>query len=83
MEVPDRFEFLQLIEQQPPSSLLFMHIYADGNEQSQRLNEALLELAGRLCDSSSSKSNPIAKFYKVQTKVLGTSQKFVSNRNFY
>ena len=65
MEIPDRFEFLQLIEQQPRECLLFMHIYADGNDQSERLNEALLELAGRV------ESGKTAKFYKIPNQSVG------------
>lgn len=81
LEVPDRFEFLQLIEQQPPNCLLFFHIYADGNEHSERLNEALLELAGHFGgnDRKGNGTKANAKFYKVQTKVLGTTNKFVSS----
>jgi len=75
MEVPSRFEFLSLIENESrDGTLLFIHIYSDGLEQSMQLNEALLEIAGILCEERRQMSR--ARFYKVQTKVLGTSQKF-------
>ncbi|KAL3086640.1 hypothetical protein niasHT_037766 [Heterodera trifolii] len=53
LEVPSRLDFLSLIENDScNSSLLFIHIYSDGHEQSNQLNEALLELAGRAGESA-------------------------------
>ncbi|KAL3114231.1 hypothetical protein niasHT_014075 [Heterodera trifolii] len=78
VEVPSRLDFLSLIENESCNgALLFIHIYSDGHEQSNQLNDALLELAGRL--GGAARPTKAVKFYKVQAKVLGTSENFTLN----
>uniref|UniRef100_A0A183BJK5 Phosducin domain-containing protein n=1 Tax=Globodera pallida TaxID=36090 RepID=A0A183BJK5_GLOPA len=67
LEVPSRLEFLSLIENESCHGALLC-------EQSDQLNDALLELAGRLGSRPAT-----ARFYKVQARVLGTSENFVLN----
>ncbi|KAL7072119.1 hypothetical protein ACQ4LE_008342 [Meloidogyne hapla] len=70
LKISDRFEFLDLIEQQSPDNYLFILIHLDGNERCEHLNSALLELSGILNNQEK------MKFYKIESIVLGTSNKF-------
>uniref|UniRef100_A0A915ESY5 GATOR complex protein NPRL3 n=1 Tax=Ditylenchus dipsaci TaxID=166011 RepID=A0A915ESY5_9BILA len=70
LEIPDAEEFLSVIENNKSSSYLFIHIYRDGLDSCNTLNEALLELTSKF---------PRAKFFKVQAHLLGTSGFFTSN----
>lgn len=71
-EIPNSNEFLSVIENNN-NYYVFVHIYRDGMEAVQTLNDALLELAAKFDDR--------AKFFKVQSTILGTSGMFVSNFN--
>lgn len=68
IEIPDSNGFLSVIENNS-NCYVFVHIYRDGLEVSGTLNDALLQLAVRFEER--------AKFYKVQSNILGTSGMFV------
>uniref|UniRef100_A0A914L8J1 Phosducin thioredoxin-like domain-containing protein n=1 Tax=Meloidogyne incognita TaxID=6306 RepID=A0A914L8J1_MELIC len=70
VKISDRFEFLNLIEQQSPDVFLFILIHLEGNERCEHLNFALLELSGI------SNNQEKMKFYKIESIVLGTTNKF-------
>ncbi|CAK5050305.1 unnamed protein product [Meloidogyne enterolobii] len=70
VKISDRFEFLNLIEQQSPDIFLFILIHLEGNERCEHLNFALLELSGILNNQEK------MKFYKIESIVLGTTNKF-------
>uniref|UniRef100_A0A7E4UPZ9 Phosducin domain-containing protein n=1 Tax=Panagrellus redivivus TaxID=6233 RepID=A0A7E4UPZ9_PANRE len=70
MEVPDKHDFVRIVDSSVPDEVVFMHIYRDGLEGCQFLNDALLVLAGRI---------EKAKFYKVKATLLETSKSFEEN----
>nr|CAD2172074.1 unnamed protein product [Meloidogyne enterolobii] len=70
VKISDRFEFLNLIEQQSPDAFLFILIHLERNERCEHLNFALLELSGILNNQEK------MKFYKIESIVLGTTNKF-------
>uniref|UniRef100_A0A914LEX9 Phosducin thioredoxin-like domain-containing protein n=1 Tax=Meloidogyne incognita TaxID=6306 RepID=A0A914LEX9_MELIC len=70
VKISDRFEFLNLIEQQSPDDFLFILIHLEGNERCEHLNSALLELSGFFNNQEK------MKFYKIESIVLGTTNKF-------
>ncbi|KAI1715395.1 phosducin domain-containing protein [Ditylenchus destructor] len=69
VEIPNSEEFLSLVEK-PGRDWVVIHIYRDGLESCNVLNEALLEMAAKAKN---------ARFYKVQANILGTSNFFAEN----
>lgn len=68
IEINDSSEFLSIIES-IKKVFIFIHIYRDGLDSVQTLNDVLLELA--------IKYKKQIKIYKVKASLLGTSENFV------
>ncbi|CAD5225976.1 unnamed protein product [Bursaphelenchus xylophilus] len=70
VEIPNKEEFLHVIESTNTVGDAVIHIYRDGLEATQTLNEALLDLAAQTKNT---------RFYKVRANALDMTKQFSEN----